>query len=404
MREMTASSSDEWQRRFMALGTRLAMHRPLWQERAFHHHQLSWQAHHPALSRALDALDLATAEELQADPQQARRWLQCWLPWVDELEELCALPVMQRPAQTLSERQARGTPGRKWQQINAFVGSLKDRGGSVLEWCAGKGHLSRAVSACWAHRPVQGLELQPELVAAGNQLARRDGLPVQLHVCNVLDGHVGQFLQAASQVLALHACGDLHGALLRQSVAFKVAAVAWSPCCYHRTDGAMYRPLSAFGQRHDLALSQDVLRTIVQETVTAPARERDRRRRLQQWRLGFDRLQRDLRGVDEYLPVATLPGELANGSFREFCLFVAEKKQLQLPLAVNWDYYQAAGEQRFRQVTAQDLVRMLFRRPLEVWLVLDQLLFMQEHGYRTRLVEFCARALTPRNLLLQAWV
>ena len=47
-------------------------------------------------------------------------------------------------------------------------------------------------------------------------------------------------------------------------------------------------------------------------------------------------------------------------------------------------------------------VQHLFRRPLELWLVLDIALFLEEHGYQIQLSELCDASLTPRNLLLQA--
>ena len=49
-----------------------------------------------------------------------------------------------------------------------------------------------------------------------------------------------------------------------------------------------------------------------------------------------------------------------------------------------------------------ELVRHLFRRPLELWLVLDRALFLQEQGYQVELSQFCARELTPRNILIHA--
>jgi hypothetical protein len=52
------------------------------------------------------------------------------------------------------------------------------------------------------------------------------------------------------------------------------------------------------------------------------------------------------------------------------------------------------------QVRNLELLRGLFRRPLELWLVLDRALFLQEQGYGVRLGTFCETPLTPRNLLI----
>jgi hypothetical protein len=69
---------------------------------------------------------------------------------------------------------------------------------------------------------------------------------------------------------------------------------------------------------------------------------------------------------------------------------------------VDWPYWLAVGRRRFRQVRRHELLRHLFRRPLELWLVLDYAVFLEEQGYRVRLGTFCERTLTPRNLLLDA--
>jgi hypothetical protein len=48
------------------------------------------------------------------------------------------------------------------------------------------------------------------------------------------------------------------------------------------------------------------------------------------------------------------------------------------------------------------LVRGLFRRPLELWLVLDRALYLEENGYAVQVGEFCDSQLTPRNLMVLA--
>ena len=62
----------------------------------------------------------------------------------------------------------------------------------------------------------------------------------------------------------------------------------------------------------------------------------------------------------------------------------------------------ARGLERLQWVTAFDLVRMAFRRPLELWLVLDRALKLEEADYKVELSEFCPPSLTPRNILIAA--
>ena len=148
-------------------------------------------------------------------------------------------------------------------------------------------------------------------------------------------------------------------------------------------------------ERNDLSLA-------VQETVTAPRGVRLRREQANAWRLGFDELQRELRGEDSYLPVPSLAYGRLPESFAVFCRWAAEQKGLDLPGSLPLAAYEQEGWRRQADVKRLELVRHLFRRPLEVWLVLDRLALMEEAGFTVELGTFCSAALTPRNLLLRA--
>lgn len=138
------------------------------------------------------------------------------------------------------------------------------------------------------------------------------------------------------------------------------------------------------------------------ETVTAGARVRRQRDTSMARRLTFDLLQRQLRGVDEYLPTPSLPSAWLDKSFADYCHHLAALKELSTIGPQDWPALEAAGWQRLAEVRNLELLRGLFRRPLELWLVLDRALFLSEQGYTVRLGTFCETALTPRNFLLLA--
>jgi hypothetical protein len=49
-----------------------------------------------------------------------------------------------------------------------------------------------------------------------------------------------------------------------------------------------------------------------------------------------------------------------------------------------------------------ELVGHLFRRPLEVWLMLDRVLYLEEQGARVGLGTFCDKPVTPCNIVIDA--
>ncbi len=387
------------QNRFAQLDTALETRRSLWQWHPFAELKPSWTADHPGLCRWLTTLDDAAVTCLMADGDALAASL---VPFVPEAPGLLAAgrwPRLARHRPPVDPGVGVGVGARKWAQIDAFAAALPlEAGHQVVDWCAGKGHLSRRL-ARQGHR-VTGLELRPEHCAAGRDQARREGLAVALVPQDVMAPTVVQYLQRDRAVVALHACGELHMQLLRLVADRQLAAVALAPCCYGTIAGDVYRPLSSQGRASALRLTRFNLRVPLQETVTAEPRVVRRRGTELVWRLGFDLLQRSLRGQDQYLTVPACPTGLFQGRFEDFCRFVATKRGLSLPAAVDYPRFEALGLARRRQLERFELVRQLFRRPLESWLILDRALFLRSHGFDVEVGVFCPRPLTPRNLLI----
>ena len=289
-------------------------------------------------------------------------------------------------------------PGRKWQQIEAFGAALTftETPQHWLDWCAGKGHLGRRLLQ--PGQQLTCLEYDPALIAAGQALSDHHHLPVT---------HTLQDVMAAVAIspehtpVALHACGDLHVRLLQLASAVGCKQLAVAPCCYNRISAERYQAISAAGRASALQLSVDDLGLPLSETVTAGARVRQQRDVSMARRLAFDHLQRQLRACDDYLPTPSLPSSWLGKPFAEYCQALATLKGLSTG-EQDWVALEAHGWQRLAQVRNLELVRGLFRRPLEMWLVLDRALFLEENGYRVQVGSFCETPLTPRNLMLLA--
>ena len=293
-------------------------------------------------------------------------------------------------------------PGRKLAQIRAFASHLpfRQRPMHWLDWCSGKGHLGRLLA--WPTQQLTCLESDPALVASGAQLSQRLHLQATHRQQDVLANDSAAALHSDHTPVALHACGDLHVRLLQLASAAGCPRLAVAPCCYNRISTAYYQPLSRPAQQSALQLSLDDLRLPLSETVTASSRTRRQRDQSMAWRLAFDLLQRELRNSTEYLPTPSLPADWLHKPFADYCRDLAALKQLPPPPPRNWSALEQQGWQRLAVVRNLELPRALFRRPLELWLLLDRALYLQEQGYQVQLGLFCASQLTPRNLLLLA--
>lgn len=388
--------------RFQALDDFLVSHQSLWRPKPFTCPVLPWEAEHAELAAWLRRRSLAQADaehnhpaELPAPapfPALARR--------AAELSALDQLP--RRELGPLPERLSVDVPGRKWQQISAFAERLQFQRPPAhwLDWCSGKGHLGRLLAQGGQH--LTCLEYDPQLVEAGQRLSERLQLAASHLQQDVLADDAGARLTAEHSPVALHACGDLHARLLRLASTAGCAQLAVAPCCYNRIASEHYQALSAPARASTLQLSLDDLRLPLAETVTAGQRMRRQRDLSMARRLAFDLLQRQQRGVDDYLPTPSLPTSWLNKDFASYCRDLADLRGVTVSGPVDWPALEDAGWQRLAQVRNLELVRGLFRRPLELWLLLDRALFLEEQGYQVRLGTFCAHELTPRNLLLLA--
>ena len=389
--------------RFTALDAFLVKHQALWKPRPFTHLSLDWEASYPELDSWLRGRSLEDAENAHNQPADL----------ADAPEPFASLAALSAERSAVGELPGHAlcaaghrlnvdVPGRKWQQIEAFASRLAFASQPThwLDWCSGKGHLGRRVLA--SGQQLTCVEYDPALIASGQALSQRHHLHA-LHVeQDVLAADASAVLNAAHTPIALHACGDLHVRLMQLASAAGCQRMAIAPCCYNRIDRREYQPLSLPASASVLQLSREDLALPMSETVTAGARVRRQRDASMARRLAFDLLQRQSRGVDEYLPTPSLPSAWLDKPFADYCRDLAALKKLSTVGSPDWPWLETAGWQRLAEVRNLELLRGLFRRPLELWLNLDRALYLVEQGYVVRLGTFCATPLTPRNLLLLA--
>ena len=404
MKADTPVSGTSFEERLDALTRFLAAHRPLWEQRPFVEPRVSWEGDYPAVAAALKALPPKEVDAYLDDPGAIPNMPPRFEDLAREAARLSAWPTL-RERGPVPPHPPKGVTARKWGQIVPFANlalelAPPDLGGWV-DWCSGKGHLARRLAKGNTAKVVC-LEKDPALCASGRASTLDEGLRIDFERVDVLETEVFPGLGPGAGVAALHACGALNQRLLEAAVATGTSFLAVAPCCYQRIPTPSYRPMSVPGKRANLDLSRHHLRLASFDEVTSSHKRRTTRRREQSWRLGFDLLQRDSTGRDEYAPVGPVPTSWLRGSFERFCEELAAREEISLPPGWSPGEYEAAGEARLDTARALGLMRGLFRRSIESWLVLDRILFLTENGYRASAGTFCDRGSTPRNIAILA--
>ncbi len=382
---------------FQQLDSLLASTAQYWQQKAFAEDVIPW----PELNDVLLALSDDELAALDKEPERLQAFFEPYIPALNALPELIALTRRKEPALSFPFWLTNGVKGRKIQQLESFVSCIDESKLPILEWCAGKGHLGRMAHFAFGVA-VHSVELQAPLVKSGQALAHKLAMPIRFSEQDVLAEDAHRHVECEQHAVALHACGQLHTQLMSHAAKAKTQKLTISPCCYHLISTPIYEPLSQLAAHSQITLSQDDLKLALQETVTAPARVTRLRQLEVTWRLGFDALQRDITGNDAYLPVPSVAKAIFSQTFADFCQWAAEKKGISLPQGMDYPAYLAKGQRRKTITDRIELVRHVFRRAIEIWLILDRVAYLEEQGYQVDVAEFCDKQVTPRNIIIKA--
>jgi len=398
MSRSSMTNDGSWREQFLAIDSLLMQTRQYWQILPFSYLALPW-LENQTLNQALSTLSLQDIDEIDVNNKQLRQFvgslINVDLDIIDDLQDFSM------PAVDVSPHFSAGIKGRKWAQIQQFSALIPPQNSPILEWCAGKGHLGRLLSHQQA-RNVLSLEWQSQLCEQGNALANKHQVPQRVEQVDVFTSDVENLIESRYHAVALHACGDLHVRLLKLGTQQKLSRLSLAPCCYHLIQSQSYVPLSTLGLQSRLSLSKQDLSLSMQQSVVSSAREQQHRMTEVSWRLAFDLIQRDVRNINEYLPLPSIKQSMLTGSFATFCGWAAAQKNIVLPDDLDYNAYELSGGERFLIIRQIEVVTHAFRQLLERWLLLDRVLFLKEHHYDVSLFNFCASSMTPRNAMIQA--
>lgn len=392
---MTALSQS-----LQTLASTLQQHRYLWEPEPFLLREAPWATREPAMQAALLALSQVEVDAMLSDGRHSEVWLAQQLPGLFEALRQWQPRVFTPRLDHQHDSMSIGIGGRKWLQIQAFHQITKQLPAvlTCTDWCGGKGYLA-AYLASHQGCQVDCLEIDETLCEEGADRVDQYDLPVVFHRCDVLQPIASDVLLNERHV-ALHACGELHRSLWRQTLG-EAEQVCLSPCCYH-LGASNSSQLSTSAKQSDLQLNAKELRIPLLETVTGGNQAIKNRRTEQIWRLAYERWRAEASADSQYQPLRSVSKSLFKRDPRQFFEWAAAQHGLVFDAAEHIDDYLAKGEQDFAMSERLGIIRQGLKRYLEYFVVLDLACYAEEHGYNVEIVEFCDKSLTPRNLAILA--
>ncbi|HSG62156.1 MAG TPA: methyltransferase [Pseudomonadales bacterium] len=391
----------ELQQTLQALANALQNSRQLWAPEPFLLTEAPWTNSHPEMQQALLALDQTDVNAMLQDSAYSEAWCAEHLPSLFVELRRWQPELLSPTFGTHHDPMALGIGGRKWQQIEAFKQSMHTLPAviNIADWCGGKGYLAGYLSAHLGCQ-VDCLEIDTNLCAEGFDRVDQFNLPVKFHRCDVLQPISDTILMNNERHVALHACGELHRSMWRQTLG-RAEQVCLSPCCYHLGATDDFH-LSEAAKHAGLHLSAKEMRIPLLETVTGGQQAINSRRQEQIWRLAYETWRIEETGDTHYRPLRSLSKRFFKQDPGKFFEWAATQHALRFNRHQDIDAYLDAGRRRFEMSERLGIIRQGLKRYLEYFIVLDLACYAEEQGYSVRVVEFCPKHLTPRNLAVLA--
>jgi hypothetical protein len=314
----------------------------------------------------------------------------------EEVAAVTRLPALAARGEPLSAAERRMVSARKRQQIPALLSAVEGmarHARRIVDVGAGSGHFSRVA---WSRfgKDVVGIDRDPRLAKAAPQAAGPRFVTLDV-------GREVLSFDAADLAVGLHACGAL-GDRLALAAAAAGCDVALVSCCPQKIADPVRAPLSRVGaglslRRETLGLGNLTAQPMgVEASLDAQLAAREARHALS--------LLLRSRGVD------VAPGEEMRGINRRragaglAAIAAAALASRGLPAASAAEIrrHEEEARRRHARIRRLSLPRNMLARLLELSVVLDRAAALEERGAHVRVLTFCDRVVTPRNIALFA--
>jgi hypothetical protein len=199
--------------------------------------------------------------------------------------------------------------------------------------------------------------------------------------------------------VGLHSCGELS---IKQMFFFnenEVGSLVNIPCCYHKLNpDNLY--LSSITKVHPLRLHPYSLMLAARSNATSTIEEFSFRRKMKSKRYLFHMFCLDNNLTDKFEALG--PGDPADyeKSFSDYALSSFKKLGVDFTGKVQLEDYYEQNLQIFEKFFRAHQLRLLFGRVVELYLVLDRVVFLEESGHQVELFEVFDKEISPRNLLI----
>lgn len=347
--------------------------------------------------KVIDLINLQNSFEVLKIPDQE---LRTFIQQCAELGEINSLQFVVRDFHPFIKRKM---SLKKVHEVQWFLGLFHNSSISqFFDIGSGMGHLSCALLSDASHRKSLCLDANFQYQLTGREKIKRwsPNLLERLEFRQaVVDENLilQQNKLRPSAILGLHGCGNLSVDVLRAFQRNELTAAVSFGCCYHKLDTAYN--LSTMAKEHPLLLTNHALTLAAKSHSLQTEQSHQNKIRVKRYRYGlhFYCINTFGKSITSIGNTHKMDAELNFAAFLKKYLPSALASQVNEVDANN--YIQSSDfQENFHFFIRLGIIRSFLGRLIEIYLLLDRVLWLREQGHPAKLVEAFNRKLSPRNL------
>ncbi len=332
------------------------------------------------------------------------------------IEELCRLeklePLPPMPAKNSTWLYM--IPKKKYEikLLGPLINSVyqKENIKKIVDIGGGIGLLAQTMNNVYHHKVIS-VDLDPVMQETGRVRHEENALgPHKVEYQNIKvsadEIRFVKLLDSDTMTLGLHTCGNLANDQMKASTHAKAKSVINMGCCYHKLVPETQN-ISAFAksQEDKLVMTQFALTLATRAHRKMDETDYDLKEKVKLYRYCIHFLLYDHYDMKELFSLGNSHPTLYDESFGVYAADNLTRNKIPLRHTIeelNAYYNDPARQDLIAKMIVAGLVRNPFGRLLELYLQLDRVIYLEENGYETRLIEIFDEPVSPRNIAIIA--
>jgi len=199
-------------------------------------------------------------------------------------------------------------------------------------------------------------------------------------------------------VIGLHSCGELGTKLIQYGAKSQCNQVVLASCCYHKLNGSYN--ISFHAQKHPFDFSINALHLASRASKIEDFNAFQNKLRVRKYRYLLHMLEYD-KGHKDFRSIGNTKLSDYQLSFTDYVQRYSLFNDLSIEDSEEF-FSNTDNHLRVKKIIFADILRSLLGRVVETYIILDRAIFLEEAGYKTKIIKAFNQNISPRNLLILA--